>query len=112
MPLKILFKIRQPHPNLAQADAMKVTRKLGKYFGFYLKPMESSMLPFIVPQSNKKTSSVLGAFSDLRKQRKFLSKLKQQTDSDDRSLLEPTMVEDICAGLTADSLLRGTEFSW
>lgn len=109
IPLENHFAVRQLPPNLPKADAMKVVKKIGKHLGFHFEAEDLSNPPFVVPHTNKKTSSVIGAFSDLRKKQEIFSKYEEKTVTGDPRLLEPIMVEDICIGLPADSTMRGIE---
>lgn len=107
--LKNHFVIHHLPPDLKRNDAFAVVASLGQALEIHLEIGNFSTPPYIVQQKNKMSSSIMGAFFDLRQKNQLFAKYKSKTNPEDPSKRRPIFAEDVCTGLHPTSKHRGKE---
>lgn len=103
------FVIHNLPPDLAKTDATNVVLKLSEFLGLHLEASHFSTPPYIVQQKKKTSSSVMGAFFDVRQKHQLFKKFKAKTNPGDPSARRPIFVEDIFTTLPPASKSKGNE---
>lgn len=104
------FVIHNLPPAHGKSDAIKLMSTIGEYLELHLEANDFSVGPYFTQQKkNRPSSSLIGAFYDIRKKKQLFEKFKLKTNPGDPSQRRPILTDDIFNGLPNDSTFRGSE---